>query len=90
MIRLHHLADGMFRATVTIEKVINPSNDQMEVRSLLRSYVETVERLTDLRVLEELTIKERRSEILFVPLMKCLDLLMHNLDKLQEEDETLT
>ena len=87
VIRLHHLADGMFRATVTIQKVINRSGDDREIKALLTSYIDTVERLTDLKVLEELTIKERRSEILFVPLMQCLNLLMLNLDRLIKEEE---
>ena len=88
VIRLHHLADGMYRATVTMEKMLNhDENTENSSVDLLTSYMDTVERLTDLNVLEDLTIKERRSEILFVPLMQCLHLLMLNLNKLNASDE---
>lgn len=58
VIRLRHLADGINKATLTIEKLLIHRNkqDEAENRGLLSSYIDTVERLTDLDVLSEVTI----------------------------------
>ena len=58
VIRLRHLADGIDKATLTIEKLLIHRNkqDEAENRELLASYIDTVERLTDLDVLSEVTI----------------------------------
>ena len=58
VIRLRHLADGINKATFTIEKLLIHRNkqDDAEICRLLASYIETVERLTDLEELSEVTI----------------------------------
>ena len=90
---MHHLADGIWKATVTIEKVLNhkkkflKSGNENEKLPQLSSYIDTVWRLTDLEAIKDLTIHERRSEILFPPLMLCLSLLMENFDELDSEDK---
>ena len=80
---MKHLAEVVIKANWTFQRILNHKKkySDADFAEMIDSYIITVHGVTDLEAVRDVTIHQRRSEILFEPIMHSMRLI----SKLEED-----